>query len=82
MRSILILVTILSLLFGKDINHKVHSIEKDETSSSFTRVENDSQINELRTSRDDTTTIWFEDFEGEYIRMALRLSMGINRDRI
>jgi len=66
MHSILILITTLSLLFAKDINHKVQSIEKDATSSSFTRVENDSQVNELRASREDTTTIWFEDFEGTY----------------
>jgi len=65
MHSILILFSTLSLLFAKDINHKVQSIKKDATISSFARVENDSQINELRTSREDTTTIWFEDFEGD-----------------
>jgi hypothetical protein len=65
MRSILILITTLSLLFAKDINHKVQSIKKDATSSSFTRVENGSQVSEFRTSREDTTTIWFEDFEGD-----------------
>ena len=65
MRSILILITILNLLCAKDINHKVQSIEKDATSSSSTQVENDTQVNELRASREDTTTIWFEDFEGD-----------------
>jgi len=65
MRSTLIFITTLSLLFAKDINHKVQSIEKDATSSSSTQVENDTQVNELRTSREDTTTIWFEDFEGD-----------------
>jgi len=65
MHSILILITTLSLLFAKDINHKVQLIKKDATSSSSTRVENDSQVNELRASRNDTTTIWFEDFEGD-----------------
>ena len=65
MRSILILITTLSLLFAKDINHKVQPIEKDATSSSFTRYENDSQVEGFRVSREDTTTIWFEDFEGD-----------------
>lgn len=65
MHSILILITTLSLLFAKDINHKVQPIQKDATSSSFNRGRNDSQINELRASREDTTTIWFEDFEGD-----------------
>ena len=65
MHSILILFTTLSLLFAKDINHKVQSIKKDATISSFTRGENGSQFNESRASREDTTTIWFEDFEGD-----------------
>ena len=65
MRSTLIFITTLSLLFAKDINYKVQSFEKDANSSSFARVENDSQVNELRASREDTTTIWFEDFEGD-----------------
>jgi len=65
MRSILILVTTLNLLFAKDINYKVQSFEKNANSSSFARVENGSQFNESRASREDTTTIWFEDFEGD-----------------
>ena len=57
MRSILILITTLSLLFAKDINHKVQPIAKDVTNSSFHRLENNSQVNESRVSREDTTTI-------------------------
>ena len=45
MRSTLIFITTLSLLFAKDINYKVQSIEKDATSPSSTQVENDIQVN-------------------------------------
>ena len=65
MHSILILITTLSLLFAKDINYKVQPFEKGANSSSFARVENGSQVNESRASREDSTTIWFEDFEGD-----------------
>ena len=65
MRSILILIATLSLLFAKDINYKTQSFNKDAKSSSFARVGNSSQSNASRASREDTTTIWFEDFEGD-----------------
>ena len=65
MRSILILIATLSLLFAKDINYKTQSFNKDAKSSSFARVGNSSQVNASRVSREDTTTIWFEDFEGD-----------------
>jgi len=65
MRSTLILFITISLLFAKDINFKAQSIGQETTISTFTGMENDQHVNASRTSREDSTTIWFEDFEGD-----------------
>ena len=62
MRSTFLLFTLLSLLGAKEIHHPVQSKQDINSLSQFTTAE---QGFRSRSSREDTTTIIFEDFEGD-----------------
>jgi len=62
----IILLLSLSILSAKDINYKINSGNNHQ--GSFMSVNGLNQINQntsSRNSRNDTTTVWFQDFEGD-----------------
>jgi hypothetical protein len=67
MRSFLWVFTAMSLLIGKDITYKIQNLTQDSHQLISVRGVGQTQqhTNSNRSSRDDTTTIWLEDFEGD-----------------
>ena len=67
MRSFLWVLTAMSLLIGKDITYKIQNLTQDSHQLMSIRGVGQAQqhSNSNRSSRDDTSTVWLEDFEGD-----------------
>ena len=66
MRSILYFFTLAGLLLAKDIHYKAQNQEPKVLMSSQGAIQNHIEPHiPVRSSRDDTSTVWFEDFEGD-----------------
>jgi len=66
MRSILYFFTLTGLLLAKDIHYKSQDQEPKVLMSSQGAIQNHIEPHTpVRSSRDDTSTVWFEDFEGD-----------------
>ena len=67
MRSFIWIFTAMSLLIGKDITYKIQNLTQDSPQLISLRDVGQTQQpgNPSRTSRDDTSTVWLEDFEGD-----------------
>ena len=67
MRSFLWVLTAMSLLIGKDITYKIQNLTQDSHQLMSIRGLGQAQqhSNSNRSSRDDTSTVWLEDFEGD-----------------
>ena len=67
MRSILWILTSLSFLLAKDITFKLQTLKNDshQLISISGASNNQNQPNFERSSRDDTSTIWLDDLEGD-----------------
>ena len=68
MRSFKILFIMFSFLVAKDITFKIHNLgiqEQNIISLNGSSVSDNYLIQSSRTSREDTSTVWLQDFEGD-----------------
>ena len=67
MRSIFLVLTIVGLLIAKDVNYKIQNLAADSPNlvSVYGITQDQQDLGPTRSSRDDTTTVWLEDFEGD-----------------
>ena len=66
MRSYLIIFFLLNFIIGKDISYKIQtSAIQDHQLISMNGNVNEGENNTSRSMRDDTSTVWLQDFEGD-----------------
>ena len=67
MRSYKILFIMFNLLVAKDITYKIHTsgVQEQHIISLNGGVNDNNILQTSRTSREDTSTVWLQDFEGD-----------------
>ena len=69
MRSCKLLFILMNFLVAKDVTYKIHTISTQDQQNLITLngvIANDDDLHHnSRTTRDDTSTIWLQDFEGD-----------------
>ena len=69
MRSCKLLFILMNFLVAKDVTYKIHTISTQDQQNLITLngviASDDDSHHNSRTTRDDTSTIWLQDFEGD-----------------